>query len=196
MFLVLCSLLLAIFPLLPVIQGYTHLTTVYLSSLSTNVAYIYLVYKLEILKRSKMNTFLLFALNLLSFLNILMVRKSIESNEGLPKYCQLFSWILILLTFIVPVLSKALYKRRLILILFSLCNLYFHLSISYESAFVICLCLQMVAWLTIESFKYCGEFSIDLASNRKRTSMFVTSDDEEYENINWSNMYRVYLLVN
>lgn len=95
----------------------------------------------------------------------------------------------------IPSISKPLLKRRLIFIIFTLSNLYFHLSISFESLFLVFLSLQMISWLLIESFKYCGEFSIDFALNKKRCSYFVSYEEEDHENFNWSNVFRVYLLV-
>jgi hypothetical protein len=53
----------------------------------------------------------------------------------------------------------------------------------------------MMSWLLIESFKYCGEFNIDLALSKKRTSPFETYNEEDAENFNWQNVFRVYLLV-
>ncbi len=52
-----------------------------------------------------------------------------------------------------------------------------------------------MSWLLIESFKYCGEFNIDLALSKKRTSPFETYNEEDAENFNWQNVFRVYLLV-
>ncbi len=133
--------------------------------------------------------------NVISLINVIFIRKSIELNFGLPLIGQIVSLIIAASCILIPTLSKPVLKRRLIFIIFSLSNLYFHLSISFESLFIIVLSFQMVAWLLTESFKYCGEFSIDLALNKKRTSYFVSYDEEDHENFNWSNVFRVYLLV-
>lgn len=95
---------------------------------------------------------------------------------------------------------------------------YYYFKISYEGIFIIVLCLQMVSWLFIESFLYSGTFNIDLvnkilisqlfnliqfiqltiifkAMNKKRTNYFITNNEEESENNNWVNVFRVYILV-
>ncbi len=116
-------------------------------------------------------------------------------NLGLPKLGQLVSLLIIASCILIPTSSKPMLKKRLIFIIFTLSNLYFHLSISFESLFLIFLSFQMMSWLLIESFKYCGEFNIDLALSKKRTSPFETYNEEDAENFNWQNVFRVYLLV-
>lgn len=126
---------------------------------------------------------------------MIFIRKSIEFNLGLPKLGQIISITTVGLCILIPTLSKPVVKRRLIFIIFTLSNLYFHLSISFESIFLIFLSFQMLSWLLVESYKYCGEFSIELALNKKRTSYFTNYDEEDQENFNWSNVFRVYMLV-
>ena len=122
----------------------------------------------------------------MTLLNIFWIRKSVEIGNGLPRLGQIFSYLNILSCGLAPILCDINLKRRLILISFSLLNLYYHLSISYllfhstiffianfnlnfklktlksyESLFLIFLCFQMVSWLLIESFEYTGEFNIE-----------------------------------
>ena len=80
---------------------------------------------------------------------------------GLPRLGQFISCCTILFCILIPIISRPILKKRLTFVLFTLMNLYFHLSISYESIFIIFLAFQMMSWLLVESFKYCGEFNIE-----------------------------------
>ena len=108
---------------------------------------------------------------------------------------QIISIATISLCVLIPTSSKPFLKRRLVFIIFTLSNVYFHLSISFESLFLINLSFQMCSWLLVESHSYCNEFSIELALNKKRTSFFTNYDEEDHENFDWSNVFRIYLLV-
>ncbi|RNA21396.1 GPI ethanolamine phosphate transferase 1 isoform X1 [Brachionus plicatilis] len=148
------SILLGIFPLLPVIQGYAHLLLVYIGSVCSNVIFFFLMKRLETIRNSRFSK-LMAGLNILSFFNIVWIRISIENNSSLPLLGQL-----------------------------------------YESLFVLFLGLQMVSWLLIESYTYSGEFNVDFALNKKRSSFFTESnEDDECESMKWSNVFRVYLLI-
>jgi phosphatidylinositol glycan class N len=131
-----------------------------------------------------------------SFLNIIWIRKSIEYEHGLPRFNQALSYLLMIITFIYPAISEPILKKRLVYILFALINFYLHLSISYESLFVVCLCFQLICLLLVESFKYSKKFDIDLALVLKRTTKILKEDeDDDLHNLTWSNLFRVYLLV-
>lgn len=127
---IISSIFLAIFPILPVIQGYTHLYLVYISSLMTNIAYYFMINKFDFVKSSKRLSFILFTFNLFSLLNIFCVRVSIDYGYGLPRYSQLFSCLVVLSCAFIPIAAEPVLKQRLIFIIFSLLNLYYHLSIS------------------------------------------------------------------
>ncbi|CAF0725015.1 unnamed protein product [Brachionus calyciflorus] len=192
---VLSSILLAVYPLLPVIKGYTHLYLVYLASIVSNMMFFFIMNKMEILKNSKAS-YTMMVFNIFSLVNIFWIRQSIESNSGLPFLGQIFSYLTLLSCLFLPIVTELNLKKRLIYILFSFFNSYFHLSISYESLFLLFLGLQMISWLLIESFLYSGEFNIDFALSKKRSSYFVESyDEDDNESMNWSNLFRVYLLV-
>jgi hypothetical protein len=127
---IISSIFLAVFPILPVIQGYTHLYLVYISSFITNLAYYFMMNQFDFLKSSKRLSSILFMLNLVSLLNIFCVRISVDYGYGLPKYCQLFSCLVVFSCIFIPITAEPILKQRLIFIIFSLLNLYYHLSIS------------------------------------------------------------------
>lgn len=133
--------------------------------------------------------------NIVSIFNVFIIRNFIENSMGLPRLGQLISFLIVLSCIVIPIISKPLLKVRLSFICLSLLNVYFHLSISYESIFIVFLCFQMISWLLVESFKYCDEFNIDLALNKKRTHSFHADDDEEFMHFNWPNVFRVFLLI-
>jgi hypothetical protein len=57
----------------------------------------------------------------------------------------------------------------------------------------------MFSWVLIESFNYAGEFDLDLALKKKRLSNLVGNNStlihDDLDSMNWSNVFRVYLLV-
>lgn len=135
---------------------------------------------------------MLFA-NVISLVNVFFIRQFIVNNWGLPRLGQFISFCTILSCLLIPIISKPILKKRLTFIMFTLMNLYFHLSISYESIFIIFLAFQMMSWLLVESFNHCGEFDIDAALNKKRNYSLKTNDEAEH--FNWTNVIRVYLLI-
>jgi len=154
----------------------------------------------DILKKSKINAYIMLAANVLSLLNVVFIRTSIDYEIGLPRLGQLLSFTMIPTCALIPIMSTQVLKKRLVFVLFTLGNVYFHLSISYESVFIIFLSYQMISWLLIESFNYCGEFNIDMAMSKKRTFTFIAEDHHDdfnisIENFSWSNVFRVYLLI-
>ena len=63
-------------------------------------------------------------------MNIFWIRKSIEFNNGLPKLGQMLSCFIVISCAILPVIGDVILKQRLIIVVFTLFNLYNHLSIS------------------------------------------------------------------
>ncbi len=152
----------------------------------------------DILKKSSLSAYMMLIANVVSLFNVVFIRTSIEYEMGLPRLGQILSFSMIPACALIPIVSTQVLKKRLLFVLFTLGNVYFHLSISYESVFIIFLGCQMISWLLVESFNYCGEFSIDVAMSRKRTFSFTAEDDEHdlsCERFSWANVFRVYLLV-
>ena len=136
---VVSSLLLAVFPCLPVIQGYSHFYLVYASAGLVNVACVWAkvggggsqhAVLRSITSGSRWAANCLLVLNVVTLVNIVWIRKSIEWGGGLPVYGQLISCTSILSSVLIPVLADVALKTRLALIMLSLVNVYHHLSIS------------------------------------------------------------------
>ncbi|TRY69909.1 hypothetical protein DNTS_015365 [Danionella cerebrum] len=75
---------------------------------------------------------------------------SLQLKQGLPLFNQLLSWITLVSSFLMPLLSSSRLFHRLLSILMSLESVYLLLSTGYEALFPPVLSWLMFAWINIE----------------------------------------------
>uniref|UniRef100_A0A672NRB5 GPI ethanolamine phosphate transferase 1 n=1 Tax=Sinocyclocheilus grahami TaxID=75366 RepID=A0A672NRB5_SINGR len=75
---------------------------------------------------------------------------SLQLKQGLPLFNQLVSWLTLVSSFLIPLLSSTRLFRRLLSILMSLVCVYLLLSTGYEALFPPVLSWLMFAWINIE----------------------------------------------
>ncbi|XP_042318020.1 GPI ethanolamine phosphate transferase 1 isoform X2 [Sceloporus undulatus] len=154
---ILSCLLLAVFPLMPVVGREANLSLVTAAGLLTLlVASSYLVVCLWKSKKNYMHQkdlkiFLFQLLNLvLSAYVVNSTHRSLRSKQGLPVINQIISWTTLASSLIVPLLSPTFLFLRLLSILLSLMSTYLLLSTGYEALFPLALASLMFVWINVE----------------------------------------------
>jgi phosphatidylinositol glycan class N len=133
------------------------------------------------------------AFNVISILNVVIVRSNLFGNKMFALN-QITSYVCLLVPFVMPTLLPTNNVGRLFYFIFSLFNVYFHLSVSYESLFVICLTIEMVSWLSVESHNYTNQFSIQKAFNMKKDENIYPTEYSARKPNGFLTTFRVYSL--
>ncbi|XP_064640731.1 GPI ethanolamine phosphate transferase 1-like [Lineus longissimus] len=155
-------LTLAIFPILPVVGREANYNLVSMASfLSFGVAIICARraesgIMLSVRKRHK--DFFVFCLTVCQIGMILLANylvqdtaNSIAAKNGLPRLNQILSWLILVSSFVIPMLSRTLISTRLFSIALALLPVYFLMSIAHEGMFCLCLCCLLYFWVQIEN---------------------------------------------
>ncbi|ETE65739.1 GPI ethanolamine phosphate transferase 1, partial [Ophiophagus hannah] len=154
---ILSCLLLAIFPLMPVIGRESNISLVTAAGLL--IILIALSYLVTFFWRSK-NKYLhhkdvqIYLFQLLSLVASTYIvnstHSSLQSKQGLPIINQVISWMTLVSSLILPLLSPTFLFLRLLSILLSLMSTYILLSTGYEALFPLALALLMFVWIDME----------------------------------------------
>nr|XP_060630689.1 GPI ethanolamine phosphate transferase 1 [Anolis sagrei ordinatus] len=154
---ILSCLLLAVFPLMPVVGREANLSLVTAAGLLTLlVASSYLVSYFwksnkNYLHHKDLKIYLFQLLSLvLSTYVVNNTHRSVQSKQGLPVINQIISWTILASSLIVPLLSPTFLFLRLLSILLSLMSTYLLLSTGYEALFPLALALLMFVWINVE----------------------------------------------
>uniref|UniRef100_A0A8D2L0R6 GPI ethanolamine phosphate transferase 1 n=1 Tax=Varanus komodoensis TaxID=61221 RepID=A0A8D2L0R6_VARKO len=154
---ILSCLLLAVFPLLPVVGREPNISLVTAAGLLMLLtASFYLVAclwksKKSYLHHKDLKVYLLQLASLaLSTYIVNSTHSSLHSKQGLPVINQIISWTTLASSLIVPVLSPTFLFPRLLSILLSLMSTYLLLSTGYEALFPLALALVMFVWINME----------------------------------------------
>lgn len=148
----LTSLLLSIFPQLPVIQREPHYLLVVTAGFiiaTGGVIYTFLVKSRD----SMVIGFQTLALVLCVVVKMHSV-SSIEHGHGLPRTNQMFSWSVLLLFPVVVFMTDGTTPARLFSIVLSLSSVYTLTSISYELLFLLVLTVQLMLWCLLEVYVF------------------------------------------
>ncbi|ESO90338.1 hypothetical protein LOTGIDRAFT_123580 [Lottia gigantea] len=170
-------LLLAIFPLLPLVGQNSNYTLVLCSGiLQVSIGLI-------ITKRNTTACFNYIYSNIMNcvyvFQTILVIlstcvvfdtKNSINEGQGLPVTCQIFSWTLLVLCPSLPLLSSCSIEERLSSLCLSFTALYQLMSITYEGLFLSSLCMLLYYWLSMEN---------ENSQNKSRKKLSEISFDNE-----------------
>uniref|UniRef100_A0A673NK43 GPI ethanolamine phosphate transferase 1 n=1 Tax=Sinocyclocheilus rhinocerous TaxID=307959 RepID=A0A673NK43_9TELE len=128
----LSCLFLAVFPLLPVVGREP----------DVNYVGLFLSHLLEMY-------FLMMQVVLCAYI-LTSTHSSLQLKQGLPLFNQLVSWLTLVSSFLIPLLSSTRLFHRLLSILMSLVCVYLLLSTGYEALFPPVLSWLMFAWINIE----------------------------------------------
>uniref|UniRef100_A0A9L0ID54 GPI ethanolamine phosphate transferase 1 n=1 Tax=Equus asinus TaxID=9793 RepID=A0A9L0ID54_EQUAS len=149
------SLLLAVFPLMPVVGRKPDISLVMTAGLLVLLLSLFVVASLTKRKDSFVNEELL--LHLLQMLSMVLsmyvvysTDNSLLKKQGLPLINQIISWIILASSFVLPLLSPPILFERLFSILLSLMSTYILLSRGYEALFPLVLSCLMFAWIHME----------------------------------------------
>nr|KAF6423354.1 phosphatidylinositol glycan anchor biosynthesis class N [Rousettus aegyptiacus] len=148
-------LLLAVFPLMPVVGRKPDIFLVMGAGLLVLLLSLFVITSLIKRKESFVNEELV--LNLLQMLSTVLsmfavysTHNSLLKKQGLPLINQIISWVILASSFVVPLLSPTVLFERLVSILLSSMSTYLLLSRGYEAFFPLVLSCLMFVWIHTE----------------------------------------------
>ncbi|RUS89593.1 hypothetical protein EGW08_002611 [Elysia chlorotica] len=143
-------LLVAVFPLLPVVGRNAQYSLVFASGSLVFIGGTIILYRLKVTIFSKrILTFQLF-LVLTSVAVVAVTSWSISQKLGLPSLCQLTSWITLGVSTILPLLTGTCLEERLLSLSLSFFSIYLLMSITYEGFFLLSLLILLYFWMRME----------------------------------------------
>ncbi|XP_033753855.1 GPI ethanolamine phosphate transferase 1-like isoform X2 [Pecten maximus] len=150
----LSCLILAIFPMMPVVGRETNYYLVGTAGVLAIITGVLAVHRLKNFTTSSNHTYstnyIQIVITALSVYVVLSTASSIQRKQGLPVVNQIFSWLILGVSLVIPVLSGTGVLHRLLTITLAYIPLYMLLSISHEGLFVVNLCYLLYFWLHLE----------------------------------------------
>ncbi|XP_006892789.1 PREDICTED: GPI ethanolamine phosphate transferase 1-like [Elephantulus edwardii] len=149
------SLLVAVFPLMPVVGRKPDISLVMCAGLLVLLLSLFAVISLirrrdNILSEELLVPLLQMLSTVLSMLVVSSTHHSLLRKEGLPLRNQVVSWTVLASSLVVPLLSPSVLLQRLLNILLSLMPTYLLLSTGYEALFPLLLSCLMFVWIQME----------------------------------------------
>ncbi|XP_006892790.1 PREDICTED: GPI ethanolamine phosphate transferase 1-like [Elephantulus edwardii] len=149
------SLLVAVFPLMPVVGRKPDISLVMYAGLLVLLLCLFAITSLIRSKGNFVSEELLVPLlqmlsTALSMLVVSSTHHSLLRKEGLPLRNQVVSWTVLASSLVVPLLSPSVLLQRLLNILLSLMPTYLLLSTGYEALFPLALSCLMLVWIQME----------------------------------------------
>ncbi|XP_035127181.3 GPI ethanolamine phosphate transferase 1 isoform X4 [Callithrix jacchus] len=193
------SLLLAVFPLMPVVGRKPDISLVMGAGLLVLLLSLYVVTSLTKRKDSFIKEELLVHLlqvlsTVLSMYVVYSTQSSLLKKQGLPLTNQIISWATLASSLIVPLLSSPALFQRLFSILLSLMSTYLLLSTGYEALFPLVLSCLMFVWINIEqeTLQQCG-----VSCKQKLTSIQFSynTDITQFRQLCLDDIRRAFFLV-
>ncbi|KAE8597684.1 hypothetical protein XENTR_v10016563 [Xenopus tropicalis] len=179
-------LLLAVFPLMPVVGKEPNITLVttagLLALLISLVSCLWVIYKRKNKSAGNIDKMVHVCQMLILILAMYIVNtthSSLAAKQGLPLINQIVSWTVLASALVVPLCTTAVLFQRLLSIFLSLMSTYLLLSTGYEALFPLVLSCLMCTWIYIEqgtlvkyglSFKYMLngiDFSPEITQSRQ-----------------------------
>ncbi|CAK6447698.1 unnamed protein product [Pipistrellus nathusii] len=192
-------LLLAVFPLMPVVGRKPDIFLVMCAGLLVLLLSLFVVTSLIKTKDSFLNDQLLLHLfqmlsTVLSMWAVYSTHNSLLKKQGLPLTNQVVSWIILATSFVVPLLSPRNLLERLFSILVSSMSTYLLLSTGYEALFPLVLSCLMFVWIHIEqeTLQQSG-----VSWKQKVTSIYFSynTDITQFRQLCMDDIRRAYFLV-
>uniref|UniRef100_A0A8D2L0N1 GPI ethanolamine phosphate transferase 1 n=1 Tax=Varanus komodoensis TaxID=61221 RepID=A0A8D2L0N1_VARKO len=193
---ILSCLLLAVFPLLPVVGREPNISLVTAAGLLMLLtASFYLVAclwksKKSYLHHKDLKVYLLQLASLaLSTYIVNSTHSSLHSKQGLPVINQIISWTTLASSLIVPVLSPTFLFPRLLSILLSLMSTYLLLSTGYEALFPLALALVMFVWINMEQ-EALQHYGVSLKAKLAALNFSYTTDITQFRQLHMDDIRR------
>nr|KAF6358782.1 phosphatidylinositol glycan anchor biosynthesis class N [Pipistrellus kuhlii] len=192
-------LLLAVFPLMPVVGRKPDIFLVMGAGLLVLLLSLFVVTSLIKTKDSFLNDQLLLHLfqmlsTVLSMWAVYSTHNSLLKKQGLPLTNQVVSWIILATSFVVPLLSPRNLLERLFSILVSSMSTYLLLSTGYEALFPLVLSCLMFVWIHMEqeTLQQSG-----VSWKQKVTSIYFSynTDITQFRQLCMDDIRRAYFLV-
>lgn len=192
-------LLLAVFPLMPVVGRKPDIFLVMGAGLMVLLLSLFVVTSLIKRKDGFVNGELL--LHLLQMLSIVLsmcvvysTHNSLLRKQGLPLINQIVSWIILASSFVLPLLSPTVLPERLVSILLSSMSSYLLLSTGYEALFPLVLSCVMFVWIHMEqeTLQQCGVACKQKVSNIQFT---YNTDISQFRQLSLDDTRRAFFLV-
>ncbi|XP_071959255.1 GPI ethanolamine phosphate transferase 1-like [Antedon mediterranea] len=155
---IMSCLILAIFPMMPVVGREPNLQLVSLASfLCISVFIIASILKSRYLFISGISTIKIvqFVILCLAIFIVHSTSRNIQAKEGLPVINQVLSWMILLLSFVLPLLTSDLIVERLFSIASAFVSVYLLMTTAHEGLFCLALCFTLFSWLLVE-LELCG----------------------------------------
>ncbi|XP_044282355.1 GPI ethanolamine phosphate transferase 1 isoform X2 [Varanus komodoensis] len=198
---ILSCLLLAVFPLLPVVGREPNISLVTAAGLLMLLtASFYLVAclwksKKSYLHHKDLKVYLLQLASLaLSTYIVNSTHSSLHSKQGLPVINQIISWTTLASSLIVPVLSPTFLFPRLLSILLSLMSTYLLLSTGYEALFPLALALVMFVWINMEQ-EALQHYGVSLKAKLAALNFSYTTDITQFRQLHMDDIRRSFFFV-
>ncbi|XP_023578925.1 GPI ethanolamine phosphate transferase 1 isoform X2 [Octodon degus] len=192
-------LLLAVFPLMPVVGRKPDISLVMAAGLLVLLLSLFVVTSLMKRKisfgKEELLIYLLQMINIvLSMYVVYSTNSSLLKKKGLPLVNQIVSWATLASSLIVPLLSSPVLFQRLFSILLSLMSTYLLLSTGYEALFPLVLSCLMFIWIYMEqeTLQRSGIFS-----KQKLTSVQFSynTDISQFRQLYLDDIRRAFFLV-
>uniref|UniRef100_A0A8C8SYA2 GPI ethanolamine phosphate transferase 1 n=1 Tax=Pelusios castaneus TaxID=367368 RepID=A0A8C8SYA2_9SAUR len=152
----LLCLLLALFPLMPVVGREPNISLVTAAGFlillisSSSLAFLCKIKNKYLPKKDlAIQLFQMLSVALSTYI-VNSTHSSLHHKQGLPVINQIFSWTILASSFFVPLLSPTFFFQRLLSILLSLMSTYLLLSTGYEALFPVVLSGLMFVWIYME----------------------------------------------
>ncbi|KAM4689575.1 GPI ethanolamine phosphate transferase 1 [Discoglossus pictus] len=197
---VLLCLLLAVFPLMPVVGREPNITLVITAGLLTIViALICLVpqwKRMEKLAEDKDLIVLMFQMLSVALSVYVMnsTNSSLAAKQGLPLINQIVSWVTLVSPFIVPLLSTTFLFKRLLSIFLSFMSTYLLLSTGYEALFPLVLSSLMFVWINMEQ-ETLVKSGLSFKQKLNVIDFSCSTDITQFRQLNLDDIRRSFFLV-
>ncbi|XP_057360221.1 GPI ethanolamine phosphate transferase 1 isoform X2 [Manis pentadactyla] len=193
------SLLLAVFPLMPVVGRKPNISLVMGAGLLVLLLSLFVITSFIKRKGSFINEELLLHLlqmlsTVLSISVVYSTHNSLLRKQGLPLINQIVSWIILASSFVMPLLSPTSLLERLFSILLSSMSTYLLLSTGYEALFPLALSCLMFVWIHMEQETL---LQSGVSCKQKVTSIQFAchTDITQFRQLNLDDIRRAFFLV-
>ncbi|XP_069586726.1 GPI ethanolamine phosphate transferase 1 isoform X2 [Ranitomeya imitator] len=197
---VLLCLLLAVFPLMPVVGREPNITLVTcagLLALLISLASLWWVWKKRdrAVKRKDFRLHICQTIGLaVSICVVISTHSSLAAKQGLPLLNQIVSWTILAFSLVVPLLSSTFLFQRLLSIFLSFMSSYLLLSTGYEAFFPVVLSCLMFVWIFIEQETLVQQ-GLSFKQKLNCIDFSCSADITQFRQLNLDDTRRAFFLV-
>nr|DBA24635.1 TPA: hypothetical protein GDO54_012262 [Pyxicephalus adspersus] len=197
---VLLCLLLAVFPLMPVVGREPNITLVTCAGL---LALFISLACLVSLWRNKDTTVKegYFTVHICQMLSLAVsiwilntTHSSLAAKQGLPLLNQILSWLIVVFSLVAPLLSTTLLFQRLLSIFLSFMSSYILFSTGYEAFFPVALSCLMFVWIFVEQ-EALVKHGLSFKQKLNSIDFSCSTDITQFRQLNLDDIRRAFFLV-